>query len=383
VNSSSYRAQELALSADNNILYVTSRYRVQRKDSEDDDDEEKDEEGEDDEDERFGTSSNDDNRVNQKIEDNEDEDLRRTLSKRQFSFNPFNLFGGSSTANPASTASAPPTVVQPGFMTAILLTKQDSVVGARPPPLSSGRDVGAGYPIQIILQVSTSTSGGRSNSVTPAQWGNEFVALADSEKGLVQVWRFDGLADLPRGLPPGPADTFTPRPPVPPKDTFTPRPPVSPVDTWSPRPPVPPKATASQPQRLPQSQSQAPQWPSQSQSPQWQPTPQPDTQQWAPISNPRPSSTLVTTTASRPPPWQNPSGNLYGGSRGVKRSLERRQNAFANVRANIVAEWKAPDSAVGVGDPAAPRGSNRESDDRTGRKPQWGRGCCANAVWYD
>jgi len=67
----------------------------------------------------------------------------------------------------------------------------------------------------------------------------------------------------------------------------------------------------------------------------------------------------------------------------TKRSLEKRQNAFANVRANIVAEWKAPVNAIGDGDPAAPRSKNRENDDQSGKLPQWGRGCCANAVWYD
>jgi hypothetical protein len=323
VNESNYRGHELALSADSNILYVTSRYRVQRRE-EDDDDDEKDEEGEEDDDEKVGAVDDEDSRFNQR----NSQEPNPTLRKRQF---PYNLFGGSSTSAraTATAAASSAATVQPGFLTAILLTSQDGVAGTQRTP------VGAGYPIQVILQVSTSTSGGKSNSVTPAHWGNEFVALADSEKGLVQVWRFDGLGDLPKDVP-GPAPVAAPRPPV----KITP-----------------------------------------------QPLPQPTTQQ-----NPRPASTSATsttTTATRPPPWQYPNGQTgssgrgWGGNAGTKRDLERRQNAFANVRANIVAEWKAPLDSIGEGDPAAPRSKTREGEDRRDKKPQWGRGCCANAVWYD
>jgi hypothetical protein len=48
--------------------------------------------------------------------------------------------------------------------------------------------------------VSTTTSGGQSNAVSPAPWSRAHLALADSERARVQVWRVDGLAGaLPTG----------------------------------------------------------------------------------------------------------------------------------------------------------------------------------------
>ncbi|KAK5651329.1 hypothetical protein OQA88_12562 [Cercophora sp. LCS_1] len=38
----------------------------------------------------------------------------------------------------------------------------------------------------------TATSGGGANAVSPAPWGDEFVALTDAEVGFVEVWGFDG-----------------------------------------------------------------------------------------------------------------------------------------------------------------------------------------------
>jgi len=43
---------------------------------------------------------------------------------------------------------------------------------------------------QLFL-METTTSGGSANAVTPAPFGDEWVALTDTEKGLVQIWRFD------------------------------------------------------------------------------------------------------------------------------------------------------------------------------------------------
>ncbi|KAF2429507.1 3-carboxy-cis,cis-mucoante lactonizing enzyme, partial [Tothia fuscella] len=88
---------------------------------------------------------------------------------------------------PATPSAAPePTILEPGFLTAILLNANDGAPSSQPRPINQE----PGYPIQMILQVATSTSGGRSNSIAPAPWANDHVVLTDSEKGLVQIWRF-------------------------------------------------------------------------------------------------------------------------------------------------------------------------------------------------
>jgi carboxy-cis,cis-muconate cyclase len=38
----------------------------------------------------------------------------------------------------------------------------------------------------------TTTGGGKSNSVAPSDFTDEFVALSDNAKGFVQIWRFNG-----------------------------------------------------------------------------------------------------------------------------------------------------------------------------------------------
>ena len=45
---------------------------------------------------------------------------------------------------------------------------------------------------QLFLK-ETATSGGSANAVTPAPFGDEWLALTDTEKGLVQIWRFDAV----------------------------------------------------------------------------------------------------------------------------------------------------------------------------------------------
>jgi hypothetical protein len=71
---------------------------------------------------------------------------------------------------------------QPGYITAILLTSLAETEN----PLER-RTVGSGFPIRPLFQLATTTSGGLSNSVSPAPWGNDFFALADSEVGLIEV----------------------------------------------------------------------------------------------------------------------------------------------------------------------------------------------------
>jgi hypothetical protein len=351
VNASNYRGHEVALSANSDILYVTSRYRVNRRRDDEDEEggEEADEEGEEDEDEKVTALNDEDNKFTAQKDVDEKKKKKKLVFRRQF---PWSLLNGGAAATPKPAIAPPPTttpaVLQPGFLTAILLTNPDTPGQLANTPPRAG-DAGAGYPIQVILQVSTSTSGGKSNAITPAHWANEYVALADSEKGLVQVWRFDGLNALPREAPPAPP------------------------------PPAPAPSPTSQPKQQP-SQNPRPK----NSNNQQQPTPQGNP--WA--------GSIPRESMSRPNPWQSP--NSTPGSRGwggapppaVRRELERRQaakaaDAFADVRANIVAEWKAPAGTVGEGDPAAPKGSSRDNDDKKDKAPKWGRGCCANAVWYD
>jgi len=78
----------------------------------------------------------------------------------------------------------------PGFLTAVVLSN---------PPNGGIK----GYPLQVVMQVATGTGGGRSNIVTPAPWSNDLFALSDSERGLVQIWKLDGIANLPLDGPRG------------------------------------------------------------------------------------------------------------------------------------------------------------------------------------
>jgi hypothetical protein len=71
---------------------------------------------------------------------------------------------------------------QPGYITAILLTQLYEEESPR-----AGRATGAGFPLKVLFQMQTSTSGGLANSVSPAPWGNDYFALVDSEAGAVEV----------------------------------------------------------------------------------------------------------------------------------------------------------------------------------------------------
>jgi hypothetical protein len=71
---------------------------------------------------------------------------------------------------------------QSGYITAILLTPYVE----NQAPLQ-GRLVRAGFPIRVLLQVPTTTTGGLANSLSPADWGNAFFALADSQIGMIEV----------------------------------------------------------------------------------------------------------------------------------------------------------------------------------------------------
>jgi hypothetical protein len=306
-------------------------------------------------------------------------------SKRQW---PWNILGGTTTAPAAASPTAGPTVLEPGFLTAIQLTATEGSAPSNPRP--GARE--AGYPLQILLQVSTSTSGGRSNSITPAHWANEYVVLTDSEKGLVQVWRFDGLERLPQDAPPASSQPQSPQP-RPQQPPVVQQPPVAQQQPSQPQRPPPPKPQPSlslpgQPGWGPFPQPASPQPPkapppkalpslSLPGQPGWAQVPQPANQ---PASNPRPQN-------PRPSPWVNPNTNPGwtppNPSGQFKRDTKHQRRQALSVRANIVAEWKAPPETVGQGDPTAPRGSNQQNDDRKGGAPGWGRGCCANAVWYD
>jgi hypothetical protein len=69
-----------------------------------------------------------------------------------------------------------------GYITAILLTS----LSEEENPLA-GRATGAGFPIKLLFQVQSSTSGGLTNSVSPAPWSNDYFAQVDSEAGSVEV----------------------------------------------------------------------------------------------------------------------------------------------------------------------------------------------------
>jgi hypothetical protein len=71
---------------------------------------------------------------------------------------------------------------QAGYITAILLTTYSE---ARRPLQS--RLVRSGFPIRILFQQETTTTGGLANSVSPAPWGEEYFALADSQYGMIEV----------------------------------------------------------------------------------------------------------------------------------------------------------------------------------------------------
>lgn len=45
--------------------------------------------------------------------------------------------------------------------------------------------------IKQLFLTKTTTSGGAANAVTPAPFSDELVALSDTEKGFVQIWRLN------------------------------------------------------------------------------------------------------------------------------------------------------------------------------------------------
>lgn len=307
--------------------------------------------------------------------------------KRQWPWNrPSNSSNG-----PSAAPSTPAGTILPGYLTGLQLSESPS----------GGN--GAGYPLGIILQVSTSTSGGKSSAISAAPWSNEHVTLADSEMGLVQVWRFEAVSDYPQSSPPRTSGSKS----QPPPNNFGPDPPLSPD------PPLQsdPSLDNSRPTPNPQSQSQPKDQPSQ---PQWQPAPPPfpqsQPQQSAPSISNSPTGSASGNPLNNggnlnlvgnqnlahntPPKGLQPPNPLQQGEQlpafsitvrslgNSGRSLEKRQ-LMKNIRASIVSEWKAPPWAVGMGDPGAPRGENRQNDNKKGKAPGWGRGCCAHALWYD
>lgn len=234
------------------------------------------------------------------------------LTKRQYGPAP-------KPASPFMPKAVPAPQPQPGFLTAVLLSDPAQ------PSVGNSLNADKGWPLQMIMQAQTATTGGKSNSVAPAPWSNAMFALTDSEIGMVQVWRLDGLLNLPRDGP---------------------------------------KSMISQSQPM---------------------------------------------TGNAP----------FGAGKSGQRSSTM-PPPLANIRANIVAEWRAPPDAVG--DPNMIKGSSGRDDNRNRqsgrfvatktagraavvrRRPQdqlgagevWaeestnalapipsGRGCCANPVWYD
>jgi hypothetical protein len=71
---------------------------------------------------------------------------------------------------------------QSGYITAILLTSYSE---NRTPRQS--RLVRAGFPIRVLFQQETTTTGGLANSVSPAPLKEDYFALADSQTGMIEV----------------------------------------------------------------------------------------------------------------------------------------------------------------------------------------------------
>jgi len=77
---------------------------------------------------------------------------------------------------------------QPGYITAILLTPYSEHENPQ-----NGRIVGPGFPLHTLFQLATTTTGGLANSVSPAPWANDFFALADSQLGMIEIWKLENF----------------------------------------------------------------------------------------------------------------------------------------------------------------------------------------------
>ncbi|KAF2399737.1 3-carboxy-cis,cis-mucoante lactonizing enzyme [Trichodelitschia bisporula] len=372
VNVTSYRGHEILLSADGNVLWASVRYRPDR--DRDEDEEEGDEGDEGDDDEEETTSSR--GSGGRPAASPPVNKLLAKLNPRQWGG--WRPTGG---AAPKPASAAAPVKLPPGFLTAILISNPDNDPGAPAAvPTVPGRSAnaqpkGAGYPLAKIMQVSTSTSGGKSNAVMPAYWSNEYMALSDSEAGMVQVWRIEGLLNLPKDTEPSvvrPPPQAPPAPPAPPAPVNAPPPVNVPRPVNAPRP----TTTITVPGQG------------------WSMVqPEPDQPAWKPAAAPPSGGAWRGTWAEKAAaPVVHDFGvvsTLEYAPEVVEGSKEKRQlPAVFNVRAAIVSEWRAPRFVVGTGDPAAPRteaDKNRDRDDTFNpSKPiKFGRGCCANAVWTD
>lgn len=275
--------------------------------------------------------------------------------------------------------------LEPGFLTAILLESQDLPAGTGFKAATS-----AGYPRSVLLQVSTSTSGGRSNGLSVAPWSNEYVALADSEKGLVQVWRFEGIS---AALGSGTANSPTPQSASSPIAQQQ-APPSRPATTSS--GPAPPLASqnpllagivsgisgllkpATTPQPLPK--------------PQTPPPPNPLDSLLLPNTGPKPKGLPPANPLQAGTSWSNPwaSGPASKQATPLAKPADdlipefnvsppkppkSKRQSDTGIRASIVAQWQAPAEVVGKEVPGA-LGGNR-------KVPGWGKGCCAFVLWYD
>jgi hypothetical protein len=146
----SYRGSEIQLSEDGRVLYATVRYRERKSDDGDDD------------------------RATAKYVTRD----TSTVLSQDF-LTPVNrTFPGAKKVYSRQAGTN-------GILTAVLLSE------GRPGSFSGG------YPIQMLMQASTPTSGGRSNVVKVAPWNNGVFALSDSDRGFVQIWRLDGISGLP------------------------------------------------------------------------------------------------------------------------------------------------------------------------------------------
>jgi carboxy-cis,cis-muconate cyclase len=133
-NPADYRANEVILSADSNILFASTRYRALRVQP------------------PGGAAVS-----------------RGPLSKED-------VYHHKSRRSPVMQKRAP----QSGYITAILLVPQSEQTNPEFPQ-------GAGFPIRQLFQTKTTTSGGMSNAVSPASWDRNYFTISDTEVGQVEV----------------------------------------------------------------------------------------------------------------------------------------------------------------------------------------------------
>jgi carboxy-cis,cis-muconate cyclase len=72
----------------------------------------------------------------------------------------------------------------------ILWTTSRSRMAGKPGYLTGFKLGESGAVYEMLFQVETPTSGGKSNNVIACPWSENVVALTESEKGSLSIWRY-------------------------------------------------------------------------------------------------------------------------------------------------------------------------------------------------